>query len=216
MNYRIIRSKRKTLALEITRQGEVLVRAPLRVSAKYIQKFFTSQQAWLLKKLEGLKSIKPREYKEGETFWYLGESYDLRLVERRKPLLDLHNHFLLARSAQVKAREIFMRWYKAEAKALIQDRVEHYSRLMGLACNHIRITQAQTRWGSCSRKNNINFSFSLIMAPQEVIDYVVVHELAHIKEKNHSRRFWTEVAQIIPDYKKLRKWLKDNGSLLGL
>lgn len=101
-----------------------------------------------------------------------------------------------------------MKWYKEKAKEILTERMEHYSKVTGWNYSKLSITNAQTRWGSCSHKNRINFSLRLIIMPLPVIDYVVVHELAHIVEKNHSRAFWDLVASMIPDHKHKRKELQ--------
>ena len=216
VTYRIIRSKRRTLALEINRGGEVLVRAPLRASNAAIKAFVASKTSWIANRLAQVVKIAPKVFAEGEVFWYLGQSYPLHFTPVVKPRLDLRGSFLLSRSGAAQAREIFIRWYKAEARAIIADRVELYREITGLPYRKFRITGARTRWGSCSPNNDLNFSWRLIMAPLEVVDYVVVHEFAHIKARNHSREFWSEVAKILPDYRRARKWLKEYGETLTL
>ncbi|MBM4351392.1 MAG: M48 family metallopeptidase, partial [Deltaproteobacteria bacterium] len=112
------------------------------------------------------------------------------------------------------ARDLFVRWYKGEAKETIARRVDYYSHRMHLSPKGIKITSAQSRWGSCSRDNRLSFSWRMIMAPLNVIDYILIHELAHIKEKNHSGRFWNYLESFLPDYRKHRLWLKENGPRL--
>jgi predicted metal-dependent hydrolase len=101
--------------------------------------------------------------------------------------------------------------YKKEARAYIVPTVEKYALKFGFHYNKIRITSATTRWGSCSSKKNLNFSYRLILAPKEAVDYVIVHELCHLRQMNHSKKFWNEVANIMPDYKIHEKWLKQHG-----
>jgi len=107
-----------------------------------------------------------------------------------------------------------MDWYKERAYEKISERVQWYALKNGFQYNKIKITQAQKRWGSCSSKGNLNFSWRLIMAPLPVVDYVVVHELAHLVEKNHSKAFWSKVKMLMTDYQKQQEWLKRNGHLL--
>lgn len=106
-------------------------------------------------------------------------------------------------------------WYKAQALEYITQRVEHYSQLTGLKYKSVRINNATSRWGSCSFRNTLNFTWRLIMAPSKVIDYVVMHELIHLKQRDHSRKYWNEVAHIMPDYRQDERWLKLNGHLLA-
>ena len=108
------------------------------------------------------------------------------------------------------------RWYRGEARRVIEERAEFYARKHGLKYNGIRISAARLRWGSCGPNNRLNFSYRLVMAPLEMIDYVVVHELVHTVERNHSQAFWAKVAAILPEYRLARRWLKLNGRWLDL
>jgi predicted metal-dependent hydrolase len=115
-----------------------------------------------------------------------------------------------------KAPELLAAWYKDQARLILPERTNYFAHQFGLKVRSIRITSARTRWGSCSRLNALSFTWRLVMAPLEIIDYIVVHELAHIAEKNHSRAFWSQVERMLPDYHYRRKWLKNNGRLLDL
>lgn len=118
-------------------------------------------------------------------------------------------------------REAMPEWKESDyararslACAVFEQKVSLYAKLMGVSYGRITIRDQKTRWGSCSGKGNLNFNWRLILAPEEVLDYVVVHELAHRREMNHSPRFWAQVAAVLPDYQKRRQWLKQNGDLL--
>jgi len=113
-----------------------------------------------------------------------------------------------------KARELFMGWYRKEAEEKLVERVRYYSNKLQLFPKDIRITSAKYRWGSCSADDRLSFSWRIIMTSFKIIDYVLIHELVHIREKNHSRRFWTCLGSIVPDYRDCRRWLKENGSSL--
>lgn len=113
-------------------------------------------------------------------------------------------------------KHYFVLWYKRKAREYFRERVDFFSRMLKLQPGSLKITSARSRWGSCSEDNNLAFSFRLIMAPAAVIDYVVVHELMHIREKNHSPGFWRQVASVMPQYKLHRRWLKDNNSKFAL
>jgi predicted metal-dependent hydrolase len=146
----------------------------------------------------------------------LGNTYSLEIVKgQRKPLL-LEGNFKLAESAQSKAKLAFERWYRAQAREILTERVEHYAGQYGFEYKKIGITSARTRWGSCSANGSLNFSWRLLLAPLEAVDYVVVHELVHTVFHNHSKRFWKRVEKIMPDYKERRKWLRRNGQQLTL
>jgi predicted metal-dependent hydrolase len=124
--------------------------------------------------------------------------------------------FYLSRHRLPEAPAVFEAWYRAQARRLISERVKHYAARNGFAYKRVSITRAKTRWGSCGSGGTLNFSWRLVLAPLEIIDYVVVHELAHLEVKNHSSVFWEKVEALMPDYKERRKWLKDNGQALSL
>jgi predicted metal-dependent hydrolase len=210
----MIRSKRRTLALVVQPDGSLIVRAPLRTPQKTIEEFIENHAEWIEKKrAEALASLpsSPRQYAPGETFMFLGNEYPLEIVKGQKKPLFLEKNFKLAESAQTDARLVFERWYRAEAGHILAERVSLYASQYGFQYKKIGITSARTRWGSCSANGSLNFSWRLVMAPLEVIDYVVVHELAHTVHHNHSKRFWRKVEKIFPDYQERRAWLRRTG-----
>ena len=119
-------------------------------------------------------------------------------------------------SAWSRAASVFEAWYKKQARAVITERVDFYAAKYGFEVEKIRISSARTRWGSCSAKKTLSFTWRIVMAPPEVIDYLVVHELCHLRELNHSRSYWSLVESIMPGYRSARKWLKVNGGKLKL
>ena len=169
MTYEIVRSRRRTVALEVTREGRVLVRAPLRMPQGEIKRFVASHAAWL-------------------------EKAQAKVAARQAA----HPPLTEQETAALRQR----------AKELLQDRVAHYAAIMGVTPTSVKITSARTRFGSCSGKNGICFSLYLMQYPEEAIDYVVVHELAHIRHHDHSPAFYAEVAKVLPDYKERMKLLK--------
>ena len=170
MDYEIIRSSRKTLALEITRDGLVKVRAPYRISRAEIQEFVTSKEAWILKHLKRIEQNK---------------------ASQPEPLSAQELKMLAQKALQV-----------------LPKKVEYYAAKIGVTYGTITIRNQKTRWGSCSSKGNLNFNCQLMLLPEEIQDYVVVHELCHRKEMNHSQRFWNEVGRTMPDYEERRKYLR--------
>ena len=216
----IIRSNRRSISLEIHPNGSLVVRAPKSASNAQIQSLVTRKADWIAKSREKAArrygDLKPKTFTPGETFWYLGEQYPLQLTNRRRPPLDLDGAFLLSRAAQDRAKAVFIAWYREETRQITQNFINSYARRNGFRVKGVRITSARTRWGSCSANRTLNFTYRLSMAPLEVIEYVVVHELAHLKEHNHSQNFWRVVARLMPDYQTRRRWLKQNGYLLNL
>lgn len=216
--HRLVRSKRKTLALIVETDGRLTVRAPLRMKETDIRRFIEEKKDWIERKQAGTKkdAPAPRQYVDGEVFLYLGKEIPLRLVPGGNPALVLGRVFKLAKPAQAKAQPVFEAWYKKQARAVLSERVKFFSRVHGFKAGKMRISSARTRWGSYSSKGTLSFTWRLVMAPPEVIDYVVVHELCHSKALNHSKEFWAQVEKILPDYKNRRKWLKKNGGRLRL
>jgi predicted metal-dependent hydrolase len=216
---KLLRSKRRTIALIVERDGTFTVRAPFRTPQAEIDSFIQQKADWITRTREKIKSIPPtlrKQYIDGEKFLFLGALFDLRLVEIQKPSLQFSDEFTLSQSSQEKVEMLFVRWYKERALEIISERVKQYSGQYNFAPSQVKISSAKTRWGSCSSNGKLNFTWRLAMAPLEVIDYVVVHELAHLRVKNHSRKFWKLVEAVYPDYKKQRKWLRENGDKLNL
>ena len=216
---KLVRSKRKTIALIIERDGSFTVRAPMRATHSAIATFIKQKEDWITRTREKIKSTRPtqkKEYADGEKFMLLGSFFDLKLVTPQRPSLRFDKGFTLSRTAQIKGEVIFTRWYKARALEVISERVKQYSQQYDFVPRQVKISSAKTRWGSCSSNGTLNFTWRLVMAPLEVIDYVVVHELAHLRVKNHSSKFWKVVESIYPEYKKQRKWLRENGEKLNL
>jgi predicted metal-dependent hydrolase len=208
---RIIHSKRRTIAVVIEHDGSVTVRAPLRISAKAIQDFVEKHAGWLEKKQAEMNSKVPepiKQYQPGENFLFLGREYSLDIVQGQHKKLILDDHFKLAASARENAELVFQNWYRKQALQIITERVKYFADQYQFHFARIRITSARTRWGSCSSKGTLSFSWRLILTPMETIDYVVIHELAHTVHQNHSKRFWALVEKIMPDYKDLRKRLR--------
>ena len=177
MEYEVIRSSRRTAALEI-KNGKLVVRAPLRMSDGRIAAFVRENREWIEKHMARAEA----------------RQQELEHVEKLTPE-ELKN--LAKQAAQV-----------------ISERVRYYAPLIGVQYGRITIRRQRTKWGSCSGRGNLNFNCLLMLAPPEVLDSVVVHELCHIKQMNHSTAFYEEVLRVFPDYKKHQKWLKDNGDAL--
>ena len=216
----LIHSRRKTVALIVQRDGTLMVRAPLRMSAAHIQKFVQNHAEWIREKKAQAQACPPplkKYYGDGETFLYLGTEYPLTIVAHQRPTLTFSGYkFLLANSNLPKARQAFILWYKAQAMIVISERVDFHAKQNNFIYRKIRISSARTRWGSCSTNGTLSFTWRLVLAPPEVIDYVVVHELAHTQIRNHSPIFWNKVEEIKPEYKRHVSWLKKNGRYLTL
>ncbi len=210
---KIVRSKRKSIALVIAPDATLIIRAPIRATLEYIEDLVFRKRLWIDKKRKQiLKNGAPVEAKKfigGEEFFYLGQIYRLKIEPIKN--IRLADYLYFPEKYLNKARARMIGWYKQKAREKITERTVLFSRITGWKFKSILITSAESRWGSCGAMGSLNFTWKLIMAPPSVIDYVVVHELAHTVERNHSARFWNKVATVLPDYKIRRKWLKDNG-----
>ena len=173
----LIRSRRKSLAIEITPELQVVVRAPARMPGREINAFVQEKDDWI--------------------------RAHLQRMEEKKRLREQHREPAFS--------EEELQELATQAMTLIPQKVRYYAQIIGVTYGRITIRNQRTRWGSCSGKGNLNFNCLLLLMPEDVLDYVVVHELCHRKEMNHSARFWEEVEKILPDYRQRRKWLKDNG-----
>lgn len=217
---KVIRTRRKTIAICINPDGSVAVRAPLRTNDEYIKEFLSARKEWIIRKQRFIKQRDESRYRKkflsGEEFLYLGYKYKLNIVDSAEPVLTFDNGFYLSSRHIKDALSVFTAWYKERVLEKIPARVNFYTAVTGAKYARIKVTSAKRRWGSCSGKGNLNFNWRLIMAPEEVIDYVVVHETVHLTVRNHSRDFWSKVEQLFPDYKICRKWLRNNGHLLVL
>jgi predicted metal-dependent hydrolase len=217
---RLVRSRRKTIALVVERDGRLTVRAPLGMPEARIREFVEKHIDWVSKHQKRAQKHAPpppKQFTDGETFLYLGQIFTLTIVPRQRAALAFDGAtFRLATSALPKAKEAFVRWYKKQALEAFGQRAEFLAKRHGFTYQKIRVSSARTRWGSCSTKGTLSFTYRLVMAPPEVVDYVIVHELVHTKIKNHSKSFWRRVGEIMPEYKVHVRWLRQNGKTLTL
>jgi predicted metal-dependent hydrolase len=220
VNFIVKRSKkrRKTISLQIGKSSELIVHAPYFTPVSEIDRFVQEKQPWISKSIQkqaqALSQDRGKEYVTGEHFYYLGRSFPLEVFfepfENAGVVFWNNCFYLNAPQGKEMRKHYFVSWYKKKARQFINERLNHLSPELGLHPRSIRITSARTRWGSCSGDDNLAFSFRLIMAPPGTIDYVIVHELMHMREKNHSSKFWKLVVEVMPHYKLHRRWLKDN------
>ena len=210
-------SKRKTIAIEVKPGGRVIVRAPKGTRKILIEQFIREKSGWITQAKARMLKIAASEvqqnYYEGAQVLYLGRSWRLTHLDQAKKglVFSREKGFLLQKDRIEDTAELLKEFYREETRRLAGHHIDQYAPKWGLKVNSLRITSAKTRWGSCSAKNTLNFSYRLAMLPPEAFEYVVVHELAHIRHHNHSSAFWGFMAQMLPDFQKRRQWLKQNG-----
>ncbi len=201
----LIRSKRKSLMLQIKSDGSLVVKAPMRVSVDYINDFVKKKRNWIITKQ---LQIKNKISLHQQKLQHHGNQAQNKIL-----LFGKYEDFL---DKNLTNQNKIILLYKQEAMKYIALRVLYYAKIIDVNYKKIKITSARKRWGSCSSKGNLNFSWRLIMAPKQVVDYVIVHEVAHLLHKNHSSKFWKCVQLMMHDYKIHHLWLRDNGFLLDL
>ena len=217
ISYNLVYSRRKTIGLIVNRDRSIVVRVPQGVTKEEIENFIERKKYWLYTKLKHpqkyTKQIK-KEFISGAAILYLGRYYKLEVIKERFDGIKFSNRFIISKNNQKNAMKLFREWYINKAKEKIVPKAWFFSKNMGVKPKEIRIREFKYRWGSCTPKNNISFNWRLMKAPTFVIDYVIVHELAHLLEANHSQRFWNIVRAQIPTFLKAKEWLKENGYLL--
>ncbi|WP_457623396.1 M48 family metallopeptidase [Persephonella sp.] len=219
--YTIKKSKRrKNVAIVVTDVGELIVKIPYNYSIRNIDKLLIKHSDWIDKKIRSAKErsdkFKKRNFTHGENFLFLGKWYPLIVTENSESLIFLNNSFYLSKDKLDNAKELFYKWYFERASEIIFERVDFYSNKTGLKPKRVKLSKAKKRWGSCSSKGNINLNWRLVMSPMNVIDYVVVHELVHLKIMNHSKDFWCKVEEILPNFKQSKRWLNENRYIMNI
>ena len=213
VTYKLKRSNRKTIAIHITKEAQVEVRAPLKAKKKEIEQFLISKKDWIEKHLARITEAQANrlnfELNYGDDFRLMGKKIPLVAREGNKVGFDGNCFYLPPSFPSDEIKMAVIGLYKQIAKQVFTDRTFAYAKEMGSLPSAVKVNSAKTRWGSCSNKGSINYSWRLIMAEEEIMDYVIVHELAHLRELNHSPRFWTIVETILPDYKRRQKKLKE-------
>lgn len=213
----IIRSRRKTLAISIDAFGRLIVRAPYSCNEARIFAFLQEKESWIRKqkaKTAGAGVELPSESLDGFHFYLLGRKHTLRLTDGQRVVYDEGTDTVYLPAENAEAR--LVKWLKENAKRIFTQVTKQQAARMGVNFKSVTVTSARGRWGSCSYDNALHYSFRLIFAPKEVIEYVVVHELAHTKHKDHSKAFWEEVANYVPDWKVKRGWLKEHRAVMEI
>lgn len=222
ISYVVKRSLRARYArLEMRPQSGLAVVVPKSYDRSRIPELLDEKHRWILNKLAKLGhiSLPSAKVRSGDTIPYLGRN--LRVVRRKNSgenyTIRVEGKRLVVslKSTGVSLRMALEGWYRREAEKLVRKRVDDLSRRLGVKYGRLTIRGAKTRWGSCSQKGNLNFNWKLLMVPEPVIDYVIIHELAHLKEMNHSKKFWHLVGQHCPQWRRYRKWLKSHEAQLS-
>jgi predicted metal-dependent hydrolase len=212
-------SKRKSIGITVERDGSLTLAAPEGCPLPEVEEFARYKQFWIYTKLAEKNLLfrppSPREYVSGEGFHYLGRSYRLKLVHgsaQDTPLRLVHGRFQLRRDAVAAADEHFIRWYVGAGRPWLARRVERMAPRLGVTPSHVEVRDLGYRWGSCSAKGGLNFHWRTLLLPPRTIEYIVAHELVHLRVPNHGAEFWRRLERAMPDYEERKQWLAEQGS----
>jgi len=215
-------NRRKTATLKIN-EGVVQVIVPQRLPQQAIDDLIQKKADWIRKKLmiqQSVPTYKPKEFVSGESFSYLGRNYRLKVLTGDHQQAKLKHGYLQItvrpshKSDQSLIRKLLQNWYITHAVEKLEEKTEKYAQKIGVQPSRIRVKEFKSRWGSCSSSGEISYNWRIIMAPNPIVDYVVVHELCHLVHQDHSKQYWHKVRSIMPDCQSKRNWLKTNSSLL--
>lgn len=218
LSYKVVFSRRKTLTITVERDRSVVVIAPEGTTPEKIRQVVESRKLWIYEKTRHTQKYDPlphapgKELVTGESLPYLGRHYRIELVDREGEI-EFVQKFIVPRSL-AKKPPVFRKWFMARAEEKILPRVVIHAKNLGVTYKEAKIGIGKYRWGSCTPNDNVIFNWRLIKAPMFVIDYVIVHELAHLIEQNHTPRFWNIVRAQMPGMEKAKVWLQKNGAFL--
>ena len=220
----VVRSRRRTAALHIV-GNELQVRVPNQVRDESIIEILQKKRPWIRRKVVQLKEVQvpqPKEFVSGEAFPFLGQNFRLKVQEGHRVGVQLSEGYLLTtvRPSEVgeqrkqRIQQYLKSWYRSRAEERLQEKVERYSKQIGVSPKGLRVREFKSKWGSCDSRGTIAFNLNLIKAPHPIVDYVVIHELCHMIQPNHSKNFWKEVEKYDASYKEHRAWLKQRAGEL--
>lgn len=222
LSYKIKKSNRKTLSIYIEPNGDILILAPENKTDAEINLAIESKKLQIFRKIAELNELqatkKVRELVSGESYLYLGRNYRLKFTENQDiPLKIFQGYFSLRIQDKEKSNHIFKDFYRKKGLQKIAERIKLYQPQMGVSFSKIQVMELQNRWASYSKKTgSLCFNWKCMMLPVNILDYVVVHELVHIKHQDHSPEFWGEVDKVMPNYHERKNWLRYNGASIDL
>ncbi|MEZ8656905.1 M48 family metallopeptidase [Vibrio splendidus] len=214
-------SRRKTASIKVE-EGEVIIVVPKLLERDKIDKLLASKHQWIVEKIAQYQTTSPatmREYVSGESLPYLGRNYRLKVLKGDLAPTKLLNGRITVTVPEPSTQTHYIRraltnWYKRHADKKIREKVRRYESLVGVETGVVRTKEFKSRWGSCTPYGDLEFNWVIVMAPNRVVDYVVVHELCHLIHHDHSPQFWKEVERVMPDYKEHKEWLRGNAQNL--
>lgn len=226
IEFRVIRTDRKTADIVIERSGDVIVRAPNEIDDGRVRQAVADRALWVHRSLAEWESLnssrRTRPIAQGQGFAYLGRTYRLRFVDNAKKPLTLKNgrwelcETFTADCGEAEVRKAFRDFYIAKGQKIFGERVAHFAPKVGVLPGKIAVKELGYHWASCGAGGALNFHWKTLMAPQTIIDYIVVHELCHLRHRDHSDAFWNEVDKVLPNFRLRKQWLRQNGASLEI
>jgi len=220
----IIRTSRRKTADIRVEDGAVSVVVPTDTPLEKIDQLLTAKRRWIKEKITLHREMLPvssKQYVSGEAFSYLGRNYRLKVIKGPFAPVRLLQGRLMVTAPQGTeqphiVRNALVRWYKRQAELKLKEKVTRFAPMVGVEPAGVGIKTFKSRWGSCSSKGKLEFNWQIMMAPNQMVDYVVIHELCHLIHHNHSAEFWKEVARVLPEYQECREWLRLNAVKLAV
>jgi predicted metal-dependent hydrolase len=216
---KIIRTNRRSLSLTIAKDGSLIVRAPKRLSMDYIYSFIKQKEKWILNKQRSIQNsrLTNNAFFSGEQYMFCGDVYTAIAIDKLKQIeISNGNIYVPIDNFDGKRNLMLYKFYTSVTKEIISKRLEYFANIMQVNYSSIKIVNSKAKWGSCSSAGDLQFNLRLSMLPHKVIDYVIIHELSHLIEFNHSKQFYSIIESVMPDYKKHRTRLKELNFLLQL
>ena len=216
MEYTVIKQKRKTATIVITEQQEIHVKVPKYMTKKQIDWLVKQHEEWILKTIEKKKVLsETKDWYKTHKLLFLGEYWPVTIIEDplKAPKVDFNveGFIMVSDGSEKNARQAVEKFYRTKAKEMLLPLAERYAETVGVSFQKITIRNQKTRWGSCSSKGNLSFNLKILCAPIEMIEYVVLHEIMHIRRFNHSKEFWKDIEELMPDYKRRMNYFKQFG-----
>ena len=226
IEFNLIYKNRKTMSIEVEPSGEVTAIVPINIREEDVLKLVKSKAKWIVQKQYEVSFINinkiNREIVNGESYMYLGRNYSLQLIYnnfiKEIDVKLLRGKFIVTTNTkdEDKIKLALEKWYREKTLKKVKERIKHYEHYFRYKINDVKVKEQKKRWASCTKNNELLFNWRCIMAPSNVLDYIIVHEMCHMKYKNHSKEFWNEVIRILPDCEYRRQWLRNNGIKLDL
>lgn len=224
IEYQVIKSNRKTVTISILPTKRVIVKTPQYLSDYEIVNMVKQNAKWINSKISDMPDYieekLENKYQDGDKLLYRGKDHTLKVIENhriKKAKVEIISNEIVLTINKENSQAIpgiLEQWYKEKARELVYEKLNYYNTYINKKISTVRIKNQRKRWGSCSNLGNLNFNWRIIMMPDEMFDYIVVHEMCHLKHLNHSKDFWRTVQEILPDYKEREKWIKANGARL--